>query len=139
MQKNNSIKIYWVALVWAKWQIILPNEAREDFLIETWKTFFSHNIKYKEKEKIKNIAFSIYENEEKINSIKKCNIIFENETEIKIWTKFQFVIPVKIRNNLEIIPWNSLIVVGKKWYGIWFIKNDKIDYLFKFIKEEFNF
>lgn len=138
MKKNSSIKIYWVALVWAKWQIILPSESRNDFEINIWKNFKIHSVYCSEYKQ--NIAFSIYENEEKIKKLRNWkNILTKNNSEIKIWTKFQFVIPAKIREDLEIIPWNSIIVVWKSGFWLWFIKNDKINYLFKFIKEELNF
>ena len=102
---KESLKIYSVASVWPKWQIILPLECREDLKIDIWNIF---NIW-----RIENIAFVIFkedsENNESFASLpekdeknilkkdllKKC--FFGNfETKIKVWTKFQFVIPVEI-------------------------------------------
>ena len=151
---KESLKIYSVASVWPKWQIILPLECREDLKIDIWNIF---NIW-----RIENIAFVISkedsENNESFSSLpekdeknilkkdllKKC--FFGNfETKIKVWTKFQFVIPVEIRNQLEIKPgdtllivWWSLSIIWKKWNGIWFIRNDKINFLFHYIKKYFS-
>ena len=129
---KESLKIYSVASVWPKWQIILPLECREDLKIDIWNIF---NIW-----RIENIAFVI----SKEDLLKKC--FFGNfETKIKVWTKFQFVIPVEVRNQLEIKPgdtllivWWSLSIIWKKWNGIWFIRNDKINFLFHYIKKYFS-
>lgn len=144
MNRKIPLKIYWVASVWAKWQIILPIEAREDFDIKIWKIFWINSMNCIESRKNQeNIAFAIYEDFKNIEYLKKIKekkwIIFMNKSEIKIWTKFQFVIPVQIRNDLNIEPGNSLIVIWKKWQWIWFIRNDKINLLFEFIKEELNY
>lgn len=138
MDNFKTIKIYWVATVSTKWQIILPAESREDFKIENQKEFFIQSL-WTQKENKEYIGFAIYENKEIVDCLKQKtdikNIFFESENFVKIWTKFQFVIPSQIRNSLEISPWNSLIVVWKKWHGIGFIKNDRINYLFEFIKK----
>ncbi|PZM86567.1 hypothetical protein DLH72_00665 [Candidatus Gracilibacteria bacterium] len=144
MNRKIPLKIYGVASVGAKGQIILPIEAREDFDIKIGKIFGINSMNCIESRKNQeNIAFAIYEDFKNIEYLKKIKekkgIIFMNKSEIKIGTKFQFVIPVQIRNDLNIEPGNSLIVIGKKGQGIGFIRNDKINLLFEFIKEELNY
>lgn len=138
---QNPIKIYWVASVWAKWQIILPAESRKDFQIEIWKIYNIHSISVKQgKKENEFIAFSIFDSEK----LKNCNNKIEKiewvdriyKAEIKIGTKFQFVIPAEIRKVLDIEHWNNIIVIWKYPCWLGFIKNDKIDYLFDFIKED---
>ena len=131
MNKNSqNLKIYWVTLVWAKWQIILPAECRKDFEINVWDIFYIWTFK--------EVAFVM--SNEKICSeenIWKFKEFIENEKQIKVWTKFQFVIPKQIRELLEIKTWNSIIVVWESWHWLGFVKNDKIDFLLEYIKESF--
>ena len=66
---QNPIKIYWVASVWAKWQIILPAESRKDFQIEIWKIYNIHSISVKQgKKENEFIAFSIFDSEKLKNT-----------------------------------------------------------------------
>lgn len=131
MNKNSqNLKIYWVTLVWTKWQIILPAECRKDFEIDVWDIFYIWTFK--------EMAFVM--SNDKIcseDSIWKFEEFIENEEQIRVWTKFQFVIPKQIRELLEIETWNSIIVVWESWYWLGFIKNDKIDFLLTYIKESF--
>jgi len=131
MNKNSqNLKIYWVTLVWTKWQIILPAECRKDFEIDVWDIFYIWTFK--------EMAFVM--SNEKIcseDSIWKFEEFIENEEQIRVWTKFQFVIPKQIRELLEIETWNSIIVVWESWHWLGFIKNDKIDFLLTYIKESF--
>lgn len=133
MKWNLNLKIYWITIVWAKWQIIIPKECREDFKIQIWDEF---DLIMSDKK-----AFGIWrwniEREMKKDDPKFCN--FENLWNLKIWTKFQFVIPCVIRKELWIESTDSLLVIWKRknhkdeW--IWFIKNDNIQYLLDFIQD----
>ena len=131
MNKNSqNLKIYWVTLVWTKWQIILPAECRKDFEIDVWDIFYIWTFK--------EMAFVM--SNDKIcseDSIWKFEEFIENEEQIRVWTKFQFVIPKQIRELLERETWNSIIVVWESWHWLGFIKNDKIDFLLTYIKESF--
>ena len=95
MNKNSqNLKIYWVTLVWTKWQIILPAECRKDFEIDVWDIFYIWTFK--------EMAFVM--SNDKIcseDSIWKFEEFIENEEQIRVWTKFQFVIPKQIRELLE--------------------------------------
>ena len=119
--KNVNLKIYWVTTVWPKWQIIIPKECRGDYSIDIWTEF--------ELAMVDKSAFGLGLpwkcDEEKEKEWK----LIESQGFINIWTKFQFVIPLLIRNELWINSKDSLIVVWKsdEWLG--FIKNDKIEYL----------
>lgn len=122
-----SLKIYWVTTVWPKWQIIIPKECRGDFLVKTWEDFSIAMID--------KIAFWIWK-KKTIDCEKKKGIkLIEDFWDISIWTKFQFVIPSCIRKELWIEPWENLIVIWRCWEFIGFMKNDKIDYLTKYIKD----
>ena len=135
MSKWLNLKIYWVTKIWPKWQIIIPKESREDLKIDTWVVY---NISIIGKQ-----WFWISETEvtERFleNELGKdcgsCNIWeIKPFWEIKIWTKYQFVIPNEIRKELWIDKWDNLMVLWKsdKWLG--FIKNDNIGFLLDFIK-----
>ncbi|RKW21207.1 AbrB/MazE/SpoVT family DNA-binding domain-containing protein [Candidatus Gracilibacteria bacterium] len=131
MNKNSqNLKIYGVTLVGAKGQIILPAECRKDFEINVGDIFYIGTFK--------EVAFVM--SNEKICSeenIWKFKEFIENEEQIKVGTKFQFVIPKQIRELLEIKTGNSIIVVGESGHGLGFVKNDKIDFLLEYIKESF--
>ncbi len=126
MSKDLNLKIYWLTTVWAKWQVIIPKELRNDLNVKVWVEFKVFLVE--------KVAFWILEK----NKIKKPKSILELENywDINIGTKFQFVIPSNIRKKLNINPWDSLIVIWKWWKWIWFIKNDKIEYLLDFIKKQ---
>lgn len=123
---KGSFKIYGVTSVWTKWQIIVPRETRRDFDIDIWDEFIIWVFK--------EIAFWIWR--------KKQNDRVDNDFidvwKIIIWTKYQFVIPSTIRNSLNILPWDSLVLIWKPWQWVWFTKNDNIDFVFSFIKDELN-
>lgn len=126
---KSYLKIYWMSTVWAKWQIALPKETREDldmnigseydlFMI-AWKTFWIWPSKSVEIVEFKKIFWKI----ERISSI-------------KIWTKYQFVIPSVVRKQLEISTWDNLLVLGKsdgQW--VWFVKSTNMQMLFEYIKK----
>ena len=121
---KESLKIYSVASVWPKWQIILPLECREDLKIDIWNIF---NIW-----RIENIAFVIFkedsENNESFASLPEKdekNILKKDQLEIK-------------PGDTLLIVWWSLSIIWKKWNGIWFIRNDKINFLFHYIKKYFS-
>lgn len=128
MDKDLNLKIYWVTTVWPKGQIIIPKEWRGDLNVKIWALF---DIVLVDK-----VAFWIWEKPDCKKEAKKDVLELENYWNICIWTKFQFVIPSNIRKELNINPWDSLIVIWKWWKWIWFIKNDKIEYLLDFIKEQ---
>jgi len=127
MREDLNLKIYWVTTVWPKGQIIIPRDVREEFNIMVW---IEYVIVMMEK-----TAFWIWLSLTCNNSIDNDMKLIEKFWSINIWTKFQFVIPCDIRKELGINPWDNLIVTWKWKEWIWFIKNDKIEYLLDFIKE----
>lgn len=122
------LKIYWVTTVWPKWQIIIPLDVRKDFNIDIWNNY---DIAI-----IDNIAIWL----KTINEIdiSKEKFIIDERWEISIWTKYQFVIPADIRKQLEINPWDNLIIlwVSERW--LWLIKNDNIDFLLNYLNKTLN-
>lgn len=126
MNENIKLKIYWVVTVWAKGQIIIPKECREDLNILVWNRYPIADIEQK--------AFALWVN---IKNICKENLWFKLEDiwEVSIWSKYQFVIPSFLRKDLGISVWDNLITIWKEKKGLWFIKNDNIDFLFEYIKE----
>ena len=128
---NINLKIYWVTTVWPKWQVIIPKECRCVFWVGIWSEF---KVAMVDKS-----AFWIWIKEyleKKIEKeIWKNFKLIEDFWDICIWTKFQFVIPAIIRKELWIKPWENLIVLGKCRESLWFIKNDKIEYLLDYIKD----
>ena len=125
---NLPLKIYWVTTVWPKWQIIIPLDVRKDFNIDIWNNY---DIAI-----IDNIAIWL----KTINEIdiSKEKFIIDERWEISIWTKYQFVIPADIRKQLEINPWDNLIIlwVSERW--LWLIKNDNIDFLLNYLNKTLN-
>lgn len=126
MNENIKLKIYWVVTVWAKWQIIIPKECRVDLDILVWSKYSIADIEQK--------AFALWIN---IKNICKENLWFKLEEiwEVSIWSKYQFVIPSTLRKDLGISVWDNLITIWKEKKWLWFIKNDNIDFLFEYIKE----
>ena len=120
---NSSFKIYWVSLVWPKWQIIIPKDTRIDFDIDIWNEFEIWTID--------DIAFWIWKKGSINDKYFKKEMNFKNFWQVCIWSKYQFVIPSTIRKILNISPWDSLVIIWKPWKWVWFIKNDEIDYVFK--------
>ena len=125
--KSDSFKIYWVISVWPKWQLIVPRETRNDFNIDIWDEFIIGILK--------EIAFWIWKSKNDLRNKDD----FVEIWNVVIWTKYQFVIPCSIRNTLNISPWDYMVLIWKPWKWIWFAKNDNIDFLFDFIKEELNY
>lgn len=132
MKNNFNLKIYWITTVWAKWQIIIPKEARDDFDIIIWNEYELAMIDKK--------TFGIWSTiNYKILKFAKTLWLIEKQWFVKIWTKFQFVIPNNVRKEIYIKTWDNLLVIWKldhKW--LWFIKNDNIEYLFEYIKKNMN-
>lgn len=125
MKKKLNLKIYWVVTVWPKWQIIVPKDCRSEFWITKSDNF--------EIVMVEKTAFWIklkceFEDDEPIKLI-------EDFWKVKIWTKYQFVIPLSIRKQLNIEPWDNLIVVSKEKKWLWFIKNNEIEFLLEYIKK----
>lgn len=126
MSENIKLKIYWVVTVWQKWQVIIPKECREDLDILVWSKYSIADIEQK--------AFALWIN---IKDISKENLWFKLEEiwEVSIWSKYQFVIPSTLRKELGISVWDNLITIWKENKWLWFIKNDNIDFLFEYIRE----
>ena len=55
---------------------------------------------------------------------------------VTVGTKWQVVIPVEVREMLNIKPWDTLMVVTKYWKAVWMTKMDDIDELMEYIKKE---
>lgn len=127
MEEELSLKIYGVTTVGPKGQVIIPKEMRNDFHIIEWLDF--------EIVLVDKSAFWLSTHENILKECDKKQKIIESEGNITIWSKFQFVIPSNIRNELWISPKDSLIVIGRGTVWMWFIKNDKIEYLLWYIKE----
>lgn len=127
MNPEINLKIYGVVTIGTKWQVIIPKDARLDFDI---KESMELDIAI-----IDRIWFWIWsqENIEKECAIK--NKTVEHEWTINIGSKLQFVIPASVRNKLEIEPKDNLLVIWKWCIWIGFIKNDKIEYILNYIKE----
>lgn len=53
-----------------------------------------------------------------------------------IWPKGQLVIPKEIRDKLNINPWDSMTIILKDDKFIWILKNEDINELLEFIKNE---
>lgn len=133
MSKNLNLKIYGVTTVWPKWQIIIPKESRNDLNIKAWFSYMLFIISKK--------AFWLWakdlskgKKEMILNDMIKNFDSIDEIWEIKIWTKNQFVIPSIVRKELWIEIWDNLIAIWKSNEWIWFIKNDNINFLFEFIK-----
>ena len=127
MNQKTKLRIYWVVTIWPKGQVIIPKDAREDFDI---KESLELDIAT-----IDRTWFWIWSQE---NIEKECAVdhkVVEREWSIKIGTKLQFVIPSSVRNKLEIWPKDNLLVIWKWCIWIGFIKNDKIEYVLNYIKE----
>lgn len=129
MKDNINLKIYWVTTIWPKWQVIIPKDGRNDLNISIWTQFWIALIDKK--------AFWIWSVPDLKSEVNRDTWWLWNVQElwqIKIWTKFQFVIPNQIRKELNMLSWDTLIVLWKSNKWIWFIKNDNIEYLLDFIK-----
>ncbi|MDD3302156.1 MAG: hypothetical protein PHN31_01245 [Candidatus Gracilibacteria bacterium] len=133
MSKNLNLKIYGVTTVGPKGQIIIPKESRNDLNIKAGfsymlfiisKKAFGLGAKDLSKGKKEMILNDMIKNFDSIDEI----------GEIKIGTKNQFVIPSIVRKELGIEIGDNLIAIGKSNEGIGFIKNDNINFLFEFIK-----
>lgn len=127
-----TLKIYWTAVVWAKWQVIIPKDIREDFSLDTWiflKTLIFDNKfiwLFKTTESMMNVL-----NEKSSNEWCKTDI-WES---ITIWSNYQFVIPSNIRKIIDLSPWDIMVFIWKDdWF--WIFKNNQIDVFFDYIKEE---
>lgn len=57
-------------------------------------------------------------------------------TTVTVGTKWQVVIPVEVREMLNINPWDSLMVVTKNGKAIWMVKMDDIDEMMTYMKKE---
>lgn len=129
MNQKTKLRIYWVVTIWPKGQIIIPKDAREDFEVTEWLELDIATIE--------KMGFWIWSQE---NIEKECSVDHkevEHEWKIKIGTKLQFVIPSSVRNKLKIWPKDNLLVIWKGCIWIWFIKNDKIEYMLNYIKENY--
>lgn len=134
MKENLNLKIYGTTKVWAKWQIIIPKDCREDLNIKTGDEFILAMVD--------NQAFGIWRPLMKRNKETHRHRCLEKIWEIQVWTKYQFVIPSILRKKLWIESENTLLIIWKqraKWEEwVWFIKNDNIEYLLDFIKDYVN-
>lgn len=133
MKKEASIKIYWVTTVWAKGQVILTKEVRDDFSINKWDSLSIVTI-----DDAAIWLSNMTDKEQKKKIKEKCNFNIKIKWWVKIWTKFQFVIPSSIRENLKVKTWDSYVIVWKLGEWIWLLKNDRTDVLFKFIWDFLN-
>ncbi len=125
---NLPIKIYWVTTVWPKWQIIIPSDVRADFGINIWNNYDIAIID----------DIAIWLKTIKDIDISKEKFIIDERWEISIWTKYQFVIPADIRKQLEINPWDNLIILCASERWLWLIKNDNIDFLLNYLNKTLN-
>lgn len=128
MKNNIDLKIYWVVTIWPKWQIIVPKESREHSTFQPWGEY--------EIALLDNKWFWIVNCDDHFDDIHKYFNI-KDVGIIKLWMKYQFVIPVYIRENLSLQSWDNLIVIGKGDWALWFLKNDNIDFLLEYIKKSF--
>ena len=127
MITDTQLRIYWVVTIWPKGQVIIPKEARENFdVTESLELDIAT---------IDRTGFGIGSHENIKRECEVGNKIVEYKWVVNIGTKFQFVIPSSVRNMLEIWPKDNLLVIGKWCVGIWFIKNDKIEYVLNYINE----
>jgi len=127
MITDTQLRIYWVVTIWPKGQVIIPKEARENFdVTESLELDIAT---------IDRTGFGIGSHENIKRECEVVNKIVEYKWVVNIGTKFQFVIPSSVRNMLEIWPKDNLLVIGKWCVGIWFIKNDKIEYVLNYINE----
>lgn len=122
-----NLKIYWVTTVWPKGQVIIPKETRKCLNIQEWKEFTIVLVD--------NMAFWISMAGDVHNHCDLEDRTIEFEWKVTIWSKYQFVIPSIIRSNLWIVPKDTLVVIWKWDEWVAFIKNDNIEYLFEYIKE----
>ncbi len=131
MKKKLGLKIYWVATVGPKWQIVLPKESREDLSINVWGEYELAMIDKK--------MFALwikkdYEKSKSYIAFVKSFASIEKLWFIKIWTKYQFVIPNLVRKELTIKTWDNLLILWKSSEWLGFIKNDNMDFLFEYLK-----
>jgi len=122
-----NLKIYGVVTIGPKGQVIIPKDARVDFEI---KESIELDIAI-----IDRMGFWIWSHEHIKKECLTEDKTVEHEWTIKIWSKLQFVIPASVRNKLEIEPKDNLLVIWKWCIWIGFIKNDKIEYMLNYIKE----
>lgn len=129
MKKNLDLKIYGVITIWPKWQIMIPKEARNDIGFDVWWEYLVSIFDEK--------WFWLWKANktlEKLKTILNVEII----STTKLNSKNQFVIPVSIRDRLNLKPWDNVITVWKSNWWLWFIKNNEIEYLLEYIKLNFN-
>ncbi len=55
---------------------------------------------------------------------------------VKVWPKWQIVIPNNARKELWIKPWDTLLVGTKHWKLVWFLKPEDIEKFSQKMKEE---
>ena len=55
---------------------------------------------------------------------------------VTIWPKWQIVIPKDVREKLGLETWNTLAVILKDDKYIWFVKNEDIGDVMKYIESE---
>lgn len=125
MTTDTQLRIYWVVTIGPKGQVIIPKEARENFDV---KESLELDIAT-----IDRTGFGIWSHENIKRGCEVVNKVVEYKWVVNIGTKFQFVIPSSVRSMLEIWPKDNLLVIGKWCVWIWFIKNDKIEYVLNYI------
>lgn len=127
MNHKINLKVYWVTTVWPKGQIIIPKDSRNEIKFQAWKDY--------ELVLIDKMALWLWMKNETTKKLKSNFNSLEHIWPVSLWSKFQFVIPVKIRQLLNINPWDALVVIWKSNEWLWFIKNDHIDFLFEYIRK----
>lgn len=127
MNHKINLKVYWVTTVWPKGQIIIPKDSWDEINFTIWKDY--------ELVLIDKMAIWIWMKNNVTKRIKTKFSSLEIIWLVTIWSKHQFVIPIKIRHLLNINPWDSLVVIGKSNEWLWFIKNDHINFLFEYIRK----
>jgi len=71
-----------------------------------------------------------------INQELRENVWLKLHTTVTVGTKWQVVIPLEVREMLNIVPWDSLMVITKDWIAIWMIKTDNINDLMEYMQKE---
>lgn len=130
MTKKFDLKIYWIATIWPKWQIMIPKEARDENILVMLGGYIVFILDEK--------WFWIWKNDKTLKELKTMINIKIVSNNIKLNSKNQFVIPVSIRTRLNLKPWDNLITIWKWNWWLWFIKNNDIEYLFEYIKLNLN-
>lgn len=127
MNNKINLKVYWVTTVWPKGQVIIPKDSREEVKMKVWMDY--------ELVLIDNMALWLGMKNSATAKLKTNFSSFQIIWPVSVWSKFQFVIPIRIRQLLDIKPWDSLVVIWKSNEWLWFIKNDHIDFLFEYIRK----